>query len=215
MKVLFVVFFLCSVGLKASDDVEFWTSFFYKIRQAPTYSLSFYAESRVGEDVSEPNGYFLGPKAEYRLGRHLALGGGLKYITFKSGEHFSDIGRVELEVNYRLKRENITFENRNRMELIDRDNASTQTRFRHRLGLTLPLRGRGRFSRFFFRDEAFYEKDDPGEITENRLVPLGLGLKFNGKSSTNLFYLVRSRKSNSEWSHEHIFGVTFIFKRSK
>ena len=210
------------MAVAENDDFQYWSRLSVGLWSSERWSLDLYSEGRLSEDASHLSGVFVGPRLAYRLHPNLSLAMAAKRIDT---DRVSDLdGRFELEVAPRFEiSDRWQFDSRHRFEVFHFEQRSDSYRFRHRLRWTRTLgRSRGpeeRFrywSRLFFSNEVFHlEGEWPGDIRENRFVPLGGRWQISERSSVDLFVVLRSRETPGEWVHENVVGTLWVLKAGR
>ena len=132
----------------------------------------------------------------------------LQIENLKTGDRYLQ-GRPELELNPHFDlTPHLRLDWRNRMEWRwNEEEAFTTNRLRHRLqlGWTLPD-SIGPWTRVFASNEWLINMHR-SQLTENRLVPLGLSFKAGRHADLDLFYMIVSTKTRTEWQHESVLGT--------
>ena len=194
----------------ANDDYQAWASLDKKLYSQGPFTLSFYTEVRLREEGHQAFGYFFGPRVQYRIKKYLAVGGAAKMIHFKgSGSGFARLQRYEGEATFNFKlAPRFSYAHRNRYEYIRREAGANSERWRSRIRFTVPVKGTRLVNKFFFGNEFFYDLRN-GNFTENRIVPIGAGLKTNSKVSCSIYYLIQDSRSSS--SNNHVLGTALSF----
>jgi len=206
---LWLFFFVSLLPSLGNDDLQFWGAFTKKLYVTENYKFDFYGETRVGDNLSDPFGYFFGPRFQYTGHRFLMLGLAAKFIHFKSGDSgFAKTQRYEGELGVKFNfLDGWNFQNRNRFEYFRRENRADKTRIRSRLKFTRRTDKLG-IGKIFMANEFFYEPKI-SEFTSNRMIPFGVGFKLTKDISMDVYYLWEHIRSSSQ--ENHVLGATFYF----
>lgn len=211
-KFLGLMFLFGAQLLRAQEigtDFQYWSSLNKNLYRNQSMQISFYLEGRGRDDATEAFGYFFGPRLRYRINKILSLGTAAKVGHFKSGAHFNRFQRYEGELYLDFKIfSRIRFRNRYRLEYFNREDRENFIRHRYRVQFSLPATASKLVRQFFFGNELFFD-GRTDEISSNRLVPFGLNLNLNPKSTLTVFYMLEFLNSPSRVNH--IFATSVVF----
>lgn len=205
---LILLLLMLQPWLLHADEWWAWSNVDY-YRKPPWTGSVFMAN--FADEVDGSYAQMVSPRVKYAATRWLDLGLGLSTFRLENiatGDHYNQL-RTELEVDphYNLT-EQLRVDWRNRMEWRDNQGApATANRTRHRLQLawTLP-QPLGPLTRVFASDECLIDLHLRRQ-TENRVVPLGLTFKITGSMDLDVFYMIDSKRTKTEWKHESVLGT--------
>lgn len=217
---LAAIFLFLTSPLKAEDDFQYWSLYTAKIVDTEKIDFNIHGQARFFNDVKDFGLYFISPQLKLDFFENVSLQANYTYLQVKSntggnlGDDFKYHHRLELEANPRAWAVGkwLKISNRNRVEFrwIE-DNGSDNTRFRHRLMFTFPLKKWAWLKDFYFNSEFFYNHSD-GRFDENRTVPAGLTFKLNDKVDLGLFYMIQFQESRDNWKSNEILGTHLVMK---
>ncbi len=210
--VYLVILLSASVG-QAEDDFRYWSQYSFKLLDTQKVDVSVFTEGRFYDDASEDGLHLVQPKVSYDFWPNLTLGTNYCYIGYKSGGEYRYQHRAELEINPHFKLgSRLKFYNRNRIEFrwIE-GRGSHNTRSRHRLGLTWPIKEHRWVKDIYCNSEFFYNWAE-NDYDENRTIPIGLTLKVTDKVSLKTYYMVQSQSRNNDWHSNQILGTLLVVK---
>lgn len=207
-------------SVAAADDFQYWIQTQLKIIDTKRVDVSLYGEGWFINDAGENGLQFYSLKVAYNINQYLDLGTNYSYLSPKATNSLSGDSeyrwqhRAELEVNPKWKLGDwATVMTRNRLEFrwIE-DSGSYNTRSRHRLRLSLPVKcERWPWWNGIYADSEFFYNWAENDYDENRSVPLGLSLRVNDQLTVKPFYMIRSTNSHSEWTSRHILGTYVLY----
>ncbi|MEQ1748939.1 MAG: DUF2490 domain-containing protein [Prosthecobacter sp.] len=208
-KLFWFGFILLVTAIPAQAD-EWWAWSWLEVWRQEKNSAGLFLANRYDTDDA-----FLMQLASPRFKRELLpwLDGGiglslLQIADVKSGERHLQ-GRPELELNPHFDlTPHLRLDWRNRMEWRwNEEETLTIHRLRHRLQLTWTLpEAIGPWTRIFASNEWLTDLHRR-QLTENRVVPLGLSFKTGKHTDLDLFYMIVSSKTPLEWRHESVLGT--------
>jgi hypothetical protein len=101
---------------------------------------------------------------------------------------------------------------RNRVEVRWIENQTgVSPRTRHRLHVEYALHGAGPLTSVFLENESIFEYDG-FRLSENRLVPLGLGFRLGDHANLRLYYTWRPLHLKSGWQDNHFIASQLVWK---
>lgn len=193
-----------------ADDFGTWYALSLKMIDTRRVDVVGTAEARFYEDSRELLQYRLTPRLVVDPSRYLRTTVGYTYLPTRrsDADEFIDQHRLEIELTPRWPvNDRLTLELRNRLEVRWIEGLDgTNERSRHRLGASYRLRDTGLLRSVFARDEVILNLD-LADVTQNRLVPLGIGFRLGEKVGFNLYYMLQSFQRPDGWSHAHIIGT--------
>lgn len=198
----------CALLPVRAEDHQLWSSLSATVWRRERISLGLYAEARLRDDISEPYGYYIGPKLSYKLLSGLTAATSLKYIQNKSGEHFEELHRLEVELERTVTIAGYRWRWRERVETIDRDGRATRTRFRHLLACARPT-GQPVLTRVAAQAELFNEDGPSWRISQTRITPLQFTFAASPRVNLDLGYMLLSTKSRGDWDRAHVLQFGF------
>ncbi len=205
-------------AIQAEDDFQYWSQYSLKMIDTEKIDWSIYTEGRFYNDAKDVGLYLVSQKIKYDFFKHLSLGTNYTYLQFKtnntvaSRSEFKYQHRAELEINPHWSFGDVLkFDSRNRVEFrwIE-DKGSYNTRSRHRLNFTFPIKNK-RFLKGIYANSEFFYNIAENQYDENRSVPIGLNFKLNDKSSLKTFYMIQAKKGTN-WSSNQILGTLLSLK---
>lgn len=206
--------FCCAIVSLCADDFGSWHALSLKVVDTDRVDLVGTAQARFYEGSSELLQYRLTPRLIVDPSRYLRTTLGYTYLPTRlsDSDEFIDQHRLELELTPRWPvNDRLTFELRNRLEIRWIEGLSgTNERSRHRLGARYRVREAGFFRSVFLSDEVIYDFDR-GDVSQNRLVPLGFGFHLSRKTGFNFYYMLQSFQVSGRWSHAHVLGTHLSF----
>jgi len=201
---------LCSVASARADDFGTWQGLSLRVVDTRHVDLVATAEARFYQDSRELLQYRLTPRLVVDANRYLRATLGYTYLPTRSSDsdEFIDQHRMELEVTPRWPvTDRLTLDLRNRLEIRWIEGRSgANERLRHRLGASYRIRDTGLFRSVFAGDEVFFDFDR-GDVTQNRLTPLGLRFRLSEHVGFNVYYMLQSQQARGKWSHAHVLGT--------
>lgn len=205
--------FTVSGVARAEGDSQIWAAADKKLWHSENATLYFYAEARTAGDDKQVQQYYYGPRFNYRLSEHWAVGTAAKSINIKRRGEFDDLYRFELELTYSDKVGAGKIDLRNRVESIHEDNKKGVTRYRQRLRYKHPVSGSGTIKSFFVSDEIFYAEDFGSyHLLQNRFIPFGFDVKVGSNAVVSLYYQYLYKNNvGREDDKIHVLGATLNF----
>lgn len=211
-KLFFILLSLqMAASLSARDDFQSWQDYNLRWYTGETFSMNLNGHFRFADDFSN--------FTHRRIGQTIAtdfapwLGAALSY---RYGEGKSSVGswnhyqRIEFELTPRWTLGQTRMSLRNRFDLIWREASSRSERSRHRLQASFPIPAIPAARNAFSSIEAFYSFDQ-NRINEVRTIPLGVNFRLGDSSTFNISYLLRSRRSASNWTQAHIVATSISY----
>lgn len=189
---------------------EWWTWTNVDYYRKPPWTGSVFM-GNFADEVDGSYAQIVSPRVKYAAAPWLELGAGVSALRLENiatHDRYFQI-RPELEINprYDLTKQ-LRLEWRNRMEWRENEGAAfTTNRTRHRLLLawTLP-QPLGPLTRIFANNE-WLQDLHLRRHTENRFVPLGLTFKITASVDLDLFYMIDSKRTKTNWKHESVLGT--------
>jgi hypothetical protein len=198
----------------AGDDFQSWHSVSLRWLDTPAVRLTSAAHIRLVDDSSDFALWRIGQAAATELRPWLRAGLAYHYTEAKNADgewRYQHRGEIQLTPRWRIG-EGITLSLRNRLELRANQGVSDlNERTRHRVQLTVATPGWRPLRGVYASDEVFYDFDRR-ELSENRLVPLGLNVRLGEATDWRVFYLLRSTRGAEDWTHAHILGTSLGFR---
>ena len=177
-----------------ADDFGSWYILTVNHRLAPCWSTAVEGQTRLFDDSSAAEVYAARGKLAYDVGDHFSLGMNYVYASARRtpADPFLDEHRWETEVNNHWSlSDRLDIDLRHRLDLRFLEaRAGVNERSRHRLGFSYRVRQAGPVESVFMSDEVFYDYDRH-ELTENRIVPAGIGFKLSERIGLNCYYMLR------------------------
>lgn len=214
--ILFCVIIL-TVGTPAStsgrDDFKTWQSLSAKIYDSDKLDALIYTETRIGNDFSRRELALINPILLYNPRPNLTLGINYTYLDVKpltscysSSQHWL---AFEATPAFTLTR-GIKVSARQRLEIRWIENQMEAVYIsRHQFGLSVPIQGKERIKRFFASEEIFYDYNR-NRFSENRAIPVGIGLKLTRNINLDIYGMIFSKcSSGGQWEHSYVLGMHF------
>lgn len=192
-------------SLSARDDWQYWNEFALKARVVEKTHLQIKGGQRLREDFSELFLANVDVGIFYRPSRYFEFGPAYKFESEKSlaGVRTSE-NRLILETTLKYPRGNLEWSDRNRVEYRNISGAeSWRYRNRFRVSYAIPVKKIDIVP--FVSEEIFYDTV-PDQLNQNRIT-MGLEFMVHRNFGIQLYYLLRSKKSGSDWSQSHILGT--------
>lgn len=207
----FFVIFLVGFGqipsLEARDDWEYWNAFELKKALHEQWDIKLKQETRFQDDFG--NFYLTAfvVMPTWKPNKFLEIGSAYRYeyAETAAGKN-TDENRFFLETLLKASAKKLKLSNRfrpTRKDVSGRDFWS----FRNQIKVSYPLRVGGGEMSPFVSDELFWDpKQD--KFNQNRLI-LGISRPLTRQTTLDLFYLLRSDRTGSDWSERHVLGTEF------
>lgn len=205
---------------RVSRSLQSWSAFSLQALARAPWSLSLYAEARIGNEPSPPLQLFSGLVLGYRAGDDLLLGAAVRHIHLAQDSAAAlQLGRIEGEVTplMRLPRQ-MVLSLRNRLEIIDGPRSAARMRLRQRLQLQQGL-ALGPLRAVVASGETFVEVVNVGadpaaadralRIREVRIVPLGLRFGLGRALRLDVGYLMQYRRGQASPA-AHVLATTLV-----
>jgi len=202
---------LASLAPARADDWDYWNQQVVEGPKLGRWTPWFYADTRTGLETGRTTGYVLSPRVRYQLADGLNAEAHYSWVSTRNSRgEFIDQHRAEFELNpnWRLGT-NLLVVLRNRVEVRWIENQTgVSPRTRHRLHVEYALHGMGPLTSVFFQNEAIFEYDG-FRLSEDRLVPLGLGFRLGSHANLRVYYCWRPLHLQSGW-HDTQFVATQV-----
>jgi hypothetical protein len=185
----FQTWYSISLRWLETEHVALVTSGHFRLTDGSTdFSLYRFGQGAAGNPLS-----WLRAAATYRYGERDARG------EFRSQQR----GEFQLTPHWPIGR-HMTMSFRNRLELRWGDGVDGMNeRTRHRIRLTVPTPQWNAVRAVYFSNEVFYDFDRD-DLSENRLVPLGVRIPLHDRAGLRFGYMLRSARSGGAWATGHI-----------
>lgn len=197
-----------------ADEWDYWNQQVVEGPSVGRWKPWFYADTRTGLETGEMTGYVLSPRIRYALADGLNAEAHYSWVSTRNAAgEYVDQHRAEFELNpnWRLgKRWTAVLRNRVEVRWIE-NRTGVSPRTRHRLHLEYAVEGMGPLTSLFWEDEAIFEYDGI-HLSENRLVPLGLGFRLGKHANLKLYYTWRPLKLKSGWEDTHFLASQVVWK---
>jgi hypothetical protein len=196
-----------------ANDFQSWQWINFDLHRNDEWRFYLYTDNRVGEDLSEGFDSYIqviSPRFKWHATPGLDLGLGYARLEIDPLTGVEDFWqhRTEFEINPRFRRGAWSFHSRNRLEQRWKNGRGKPlSRLRHRLQAKYSLED-GPFLHLYANNEFFFDLEKE-TFAENRLVPLGIGLRLSEVTTLDLFYMVQSLRLSTGWQHSHIAGTFF------
>lgn len=197
-----------------ADEWDHWNQQIVDGPKLGRWKPWFYADTRTGLETGEMTGYVLSPRIRYALAEGLNAEVHYSWVSTRNaaGEYI-DQHRAEFELNpnWRLgKRWTAVFRNRVEVRWIE-NQTGINPRTRHRLHLEYAVEGMGPLTSLFWEEEAIFEYNGV-HLSENRLVPFGLGFRLGEHAGLRLYYTWRPLKLKNGWEDTHFLASQVVWK---
>gem|GEM_PF-735536 len=194
----------------AASDFQTWQWLTVRVWKTNDFRVTLYGDNRMAEDSSRQKLFILGPRVAQRISPNWNLGAGYLFLDIHklANNRWRHEHRLDFAVSPNLPiTEKLSLHSRNRIELrwLERSKGAIP-RARHRLQLRQRI-NKGRIESVYCNNEFLIDYRQ-GEYSENRIVPVGVGLRLHEHASVDLFYMLQSvRKAAGGWHNNHILGT--------
>lgn len=192
-------------GAEARDDWEYWSKYEIKKALHKQWDLKGGYEAKFQDDLG--NFYLTNGSATllWKPEKFLELGPGYKYeYTETSSGKNTDENRLYWDTILKASYHGFSLNHRHRVEW--RNVSGSETfRWRGQLKVSHPLQWVGWEITPFVAEEIFWN-EKKNEFDQNRLT-LGVGRKLSKEVALDLFYLLRSDRTGSDWNEREVIGT--------
>ena len=204
-----ICLFLLVAGLpsfaEARDDWEYWSLYEVETTLLEKLDLKVKPEIRFQDDF----GNFWYATATTTLlwkpEKFLEIGPGYKYAyEERSNGKNIDENRIFLETTLKTSVDKWKFSNRHRFERRD-VSGKEAFRWRTQVKISHPV-ALGAFDIAPFASEEVFWDAKKDEFNQNR-VTLGISRKLSKVTTLDLFYLLRSDRTGTDWNERHVLGT--------
>lgn len=193
--------------VEARDDWEYWNGIEFKAALQKTLDLKLKHELRLQDDFGN---FYLTNASVWLLWKpvkFVELGPAYRYeYTETSTGKNTDENRVWFETTLKTSLEKWKFSNRHRFER--RDVSGRESfRWRSQVKVSHPLT-LGTFEITPFASEEIFYDAKKDEFNQNRVI-LGVSRSLSKAVTLDLYYLVRSDRTGSDWNEREVIGTEF------
>lgn len=198
----------------ASDEFQTWNYLSLRTLENENGYFVTTALFRLTDDSTDPSLWRIGQAIFIDPVRWMQAGLAYRYSESKNSD---DVWRSQHRLEVQLTprwwlTHDIHIGLRNRLELRWNEGTSSRNeRSRHRLRLSIRAPQWYHLSQIYGGTEVIYDYDR-NDLTENRLVPLGFLFRLNDVLGLRTYYMLRSIRNGSDWTHVHVLGTGFGFR---
>jgi len=200
--------FLCLPEAQARDDWQVWHSYQLKWEFIEDLTLRVNGEQRITDDFTDSTLANMQVGFLWKASKYFDLGPFFKYERSKNskGVHTNE-NRWLIEANLKGKWGRFGLQDRNRVAYRNR-NSFDSWRYRNRVKIYYEIPVKKLKFVPFASEELFYESDDA--FNQNR-IQFGLVTYFNKHVALATYYMIRSKRSGSDWNDDQVLGTSLGF----
>lgn len=207
--------FLLNSLCAAQWDREYWQYVEMQNWACGPYKVYTVAEARLRDDLSKFYYLRITGNLAYRALPEVDLEAHYSYIHYRpktAGLPFVTSQRLEFEINpFMVINKDWQLKWRNRLELIKKEGVpGLRSVFRHRVLIALPIENRGKWVKFAFFDEIFYDLKRH-YFTQNRFVPCQFTFALSRHTHMDVFLMIRHFNSANIGYRSCVLGSTLSF----
>ena len=201
----FLIVVLCMAGSTslASDEFELWLDASVSGKLTDQITLKVNEQFKFKDDASDFANYHTDIGITYRGNTSWKVGLNLRQEFEKKNGEWLDENRLHTHLTYTWTWHQISFSDRNRLELRLRESRKDIVRYRNKLTATFPVTF-GPGMKPYLSEELFVDSD-AGELTRSRLAA-GLKTKLNHRTNMGMYYIWEANNKSS-WISSHIAGL--------
>ncbi|TRZ48767.1 DUF2490 domain-containing protein [bacterium] len=210
MKRIFVIVGLASLlttKVYAYDDGDFqiWNTENQEFKVNKESKITLEEEFRWGDDASDFYYHHYDAGFVYTLNKHLDLGINYRQVYEKKKGEFKEENRPHVNATLKYELYGFKLDDRNRIEYRHFDYQTDTWRYRNKFAVKFPWK----LTRFeiqpYMADEIFVELED-GSLSRNRVYS-GIGFTITKNIKGEVYYLLQSSKSSSQWVDSNVLGT--------
>ena len=200
-------FFCCASLVRASDDIEYWSTYTFSMKINEKVKLNLLEELRIKSDMGNFYTYVQYAGASYKVSDYLDVAGWYKLVSSKKNQNWPETHRYDIDGTLKLDLDGFKFSNRSRFE---RNTTASSWLYRDRIKATKKIRLFERNFTPFLSNEFFLDIEPNDGYHENR-ANLGFTTEFMWDSNLAIYYMCRAKKNEGEWNSANVIGTTIGF----
>jgi hypothetical protein len=205
LSISLILIFIPQVVAAGGNDWEFWNNDSVDWAIAENWKAKIAAEFKFDDDMSNHYYSHVDAGVSNRLREWFSYGINYRYIDEDSGSGWKTEHRPYGTGTFYWKWGNVSLADRNRLEYRDREAKSNTWRYRNRTMLKPPQKWTGFQIQPYFSGELFYQFNE-SSWNQYRLAA-GLASRLMNLLKLNIYYMLKSSKSNDDWTNTNILGL--------
>ena len=195
---------LLTTKVYAYDDGDFqiWNTENQEFKVNKESKITLEEEFRWGDDASDFYYHHYDAGFVYSLNKHLDIGINYRQVYEKKKGEFKEENRPHVNATLKYEFYGFKLDDRNRIEYRHFDYQTDTWRYRNKFAVKFPWK----LTRFeiqpYVADEIFVELED-GSLSRNRVYS-GLGFTITKNIKGEVYYLLQSSKSSSQWVDSNV-----------
>lgn len=191
----------------AYDDGDFqiWNTENQEFKVSKESKITLEEEFRWGDDASDFYYHHYDAGFVYSLNKNLDLGANYRQVYEKKKGEFKEENRPHVNATLKYEFYGFKLDDRNRIEYRHFNYQTDTWRYRNKFAVKFPWK----LTRFeiqpYVADEIFVELED-GSLSRNRVYS-GIGFTITKNIKGEVYYLLQSSKSSSQWVDSNVLGT--------